>query len=47
MYEFYEDMLDRKDIDVIEIATPDHWHALVAIHACHFRMQSHSCGQAR
>ena len=34
MYEFYEDMLDRKYIDVIEIATPDHWHALVAIHAC-------------
>lgn len=34
MYEFYEDLLDRKDIDVIEIATPDHWHALVAIHAC-------------
>ncbi len=34
MYEFYEDMLDRKDIDVIEVATPDHWHALVAIHAC-------------
>lgn len=34
MYEFYEDMLGRKDIDVIEIATPDHWHALAAIHAC-------------
>lgn len=34
MYEFYEEMLDRKDIDVIEVATPDHWHALVAIHAC-------------
>lgn len=34
MYEFYEDVLDRKDIDVIEVATPDHWHALVAIHAC-------------
>lgn len=34
MYEFYEDMLNRKDIDVIEVATPDHWHALVAIHAC-------------
>ena len=30
-YEFYEDMLERKDIDVIEIATPDHWHALCAI----------------
>jgi len=34
MYEFYEEMLERKDIDAIEIATPDHWHALVAIHSC-------------
>ena len=34
MYEFYEDMLDRKDIDAVSIATPDHWHALTAIHAC-------------
>ena len=33
-YEFYEDLLDRKDIDVVSIATPDHWHALAAIHAC-------------
>ena len=33
-YEFYEDMLNRKDIDAIEIVTPDHWHALMAIHAC-------------
>ena len=33
-YEFYEEMLDRKDIDVVSIATPDHWHALAAIHAC-------------
>ena len=34
MYEFYEDLLERKDIDAIEIATPDHWHALIAIHSC-------------
>ena len=34
MYEFYEDMLNRKDIDAVSIATPDHWHALTLIHAC-------------
>ncbi len=33
-YEFYEDMLERKDIDAIEVATPDHWHALATIHSC-------------
>ena len=33
-YEFYEKMLERKDIDAIEVATPDHWHALAAIHSC-------------
>lgn len=33
-YEFYEDLLARKDIDAVAIATPDHWHALNTIHAC-------------
>lgn len=34
MYEFYEDLLERKDIDAVSMATPDHWHALTTIHAC-------------
>ena len=33
IYEEYERLLERKDIDAIEIATPDHWHALVAVHS--------------
>lgn len=33
-YEFYEDLLERKDIDAVEVVTPDHWHALMTIHAC-------------
>ncbi len=33
-YEFYEQLLERKDIDAIEVATPDHWHALNTIHSC-------------
>ncbi|MBR3527417.1 MAG: Gfo/Idh/MocA family oxidoreductase, partial [Bacteroidales bacterium] len=34
MYENYEDLLARKDIDAVVIATPDHWHAGIAIAAC-------------
>ena len=30
----YLKVLEDKDIDVISIATPDHWHALMTIHAC-------------
>jgi len=30
----YKKLLERKDLDAIAVATPDHWHALQMIHAC-------------
>jgi predicted dehydrogenase len=33
VYENYKDLLDRKDIDAVLIATPDHWHVPVAMAA--------------
>ncbi len=33
-YQDYRRVLDRKDIDAIWVTTPDHWHALIAIHGC-------------
>lgn len=30
----FRTVLDRKDIDVVTIATPNHWHALMTIMAC-------------
>jgi len=33
VYGEYKDLLDRDDIDAVVIATPDHWHATMAIDA--------------
>ena len=33
IYQDYRELLDRDDIDAVVIATPEHWHGLIAIHA--------------
>jgi len=33
VYEDYRKVLDRKDIDIVTIVTPDHWHSKIAIEA--------------
>ena len=33
-FQDYRKVLDRKDVDAITTATPDHWRSLVCIHAC-------------
>jgi len=32
-YEDFRELLERQDIDAVEIATPDHWHALITVAA--------------
>ena len=34
VYDDYRKLLEQKDIDAVVIGTPDHWHALIMIHAC-------------
>ena len=33
-YQDYRKLLERKDVDAITTATPDHWRAIVCVHAC-------------
>ena len=34
IYEDYRELLERKDVDVVTIGAPDHWHTKMAIDAC-------------
>ena len=42
-YEDFRDMIDREDIDAVNISTPDHWHAVMAVYCANRKI--HVYGQ--
>ncbi|MEW6357331.1 MAG: Gfo/Idh/MocA family oxidoreductase [Planctomycetota bacterium] len=41
VYNDFRELLDRGDIDAVDISTPDHWHAIPTIEACKMGIDVH------